>query len=54
VNFAQNFPDIVSAVDAGLRFRLENMELVLMMGDEPGRYDLTLPLVTVSRPAFGL
>lgn len=44
--FARNFDDIRSVVKAEQEYRLQNVELVLLMGDKPSKYDVILPLGT--------
>lgn len=41
---AMNFPDIFAAIATEHRFDLSNVELVLLMQDNPSQYDVVLPL----------
>jgi len=44
VSSAWDFPDTPTAILEKRRLGLGNVELVLVMGDKPGVYDITLPL----------
>ena len=41
---AREFLDIRSVMKAEKEHHLQNVELVLLMGDKPSRYDIVLPL----------
>ena len=43
---AREFQDIRSVVKAEQEHQLQNIELVLLMGDQPSTYDVVLPLGT--------
>jgi hypothetical protein len=46
---AREFLDIRSVVKAEQEHKLQNVELVLLMGEKPDRYDIVLQLGTSAR-----
>ena len=44
-DMAENFRDIEAALNAVQHLKLEGVEYVLMMGDAPSIYDVSMPFV---------
>lgn len=48
---AQDFANAEMALSAVQGLRLQNVELVLLIGEQPSEYDIALPLLTGSESA---